>query len=88
MPDDKEIDFNELAMRITEKLQDPEVRAKLMESEDQDPAELHCIMAGCGKHKEDACLTCGFYRGEAERRKKIPLTMGPGGLRRKVVGQE
>ena len=59
-----------------------------MDIEDKEPAELHCIMGGCGEHKEGECLTCGFYRVEAERRKRIPLTMGPDGLKRKVVGQE
>ncbi len=31
------------------------------------------------------CPTCGLYPPEAKRRQEIPLTRGPGGLRRKVI---
>lgn len=33
------------------------------------------------------CESCGFDKREAERRKQIPLTIGSGGLARKIVGR-
>lgn len=34
------------------------------------------------------CENCGFDKREAERRKQLPLTIGPDGLARKIVGRK
>lgn len=34
------------------------------------------------------CESCGFDKREVERRKQIPLTIGSGGLARKIVGRK
>ena len=46
-----------------------------------------CLAGSCTAftNMED-CKRCGFNRDEDARRKTIPLTMGPDGLRRKYVG--
>lgn len=42
---------------------------------------------GCdlGKTSRKNCATCGWDKDEDERRKAIPLTLGPKGLHRKVI---
>ena len=34
------------------------------------------------------CSRCGFDRDEAERRRKIPFTIGADGLARKIIGRK
>ena len=57
-----------------------------MKGEERIRAEADCLIGGCplfvGYFK---CLKCGFNKYENDRRKKIPLTEGPDGLRRKYV---
>ena len=48
-----------------------------------------CLLtADCTKAQEfrSVCLRCGFYKPEAERRKKLPLTYCEDGRRRLFVG--
>lgn len=58
-----------------------------MNKEEKTRAEADCLMGGCPFFTGYVnCLKCGFNRYEDTRRKKIPLTVGPDGLRRKYVG--
>lgn len=45
-----------------------------------------CIQGGCKFRQGPWCKTCGFRPEEAERREKIPLTLGEDGLLRKYLG--
>ena len=48
----------------------------------------YCFLGGCKTFVDPRfCLTCGFNRGEAARRKTLPLVKDPEtGLYRKYVG--
>ena len=55
-----------------------------------------CMAGGCmawdrvkDKEAYEAvyCVSCGLNPAEARRREAIPLTRGPGGLRRKVISR-
>lgn len=43
----------------------------------------NCLRGGCDSVGK--CSRCGFDREEYERRKKLPLVLGPDGLRRKII---
>lgn len=43
----------------------------------------NCLMGGCAEPRN--CENCGFDRKEAARRKRLPFSIMPGGIRRKVV---
>lgn len=48
-----------------------------------------CMMKYCAEYSSTQdCQKCGFYADEAERRKRIPLTVGKNGLRRKRISKE
>ena len=46
--------------------------------------------AGCADYRNGItdCSRCGFDRDEAERRRKIPFTIGADGLARKIIGRK
>ncbi len=47
----------------------------------------YCLAGGCKEFRPADCLTCGFNRSEAARRKELPLVKDPEtGLYRKYVG--
>ena len=48
-----------------------------------------CVLGGCTAHRAitDACMHCGNYRSEIERRRALPLMDGGDGLRSKCVSQ-
>ena len=48
----------------------------------------HCTYSEFGCREPNGCKSCGFDEKELERRKALPLTIGPDGLARKIIKKE
>lgn len=63
----------------------------MKKQQEKAPLFPNCLRSedGCGRgHANRAsCATCGWDKDEDERRKAIPLTLGPKGLHQKVINR-